>query len=141
MGGDSMGLEKRCACCGSAATEFFSCRGCDWSTVPGLEAARERLERFRPGASADVYHPHGCFVCRRCCEQMSRTPWLCPLSVFAAGLEPWRDSRPRGGGDAMDLLRKQWRRWLMSRGWPEEVEAYWHRLMAFLEREEEREAT
>jgi hypothetical protein len=119
----------RCPCCGDETEALVACHACDWSQVPGLPHLRERLNRFRRGSGDRAYHPTGCFVCKRCRRQVAHRSWLCPLSVFAAGVEPWQvEAAQEGRADALAPVKAQWRRWLAERDWPEIPEAYWHRM-------------
>lgn len=124
------------ACSSASARQLRRCTGCDWTDVTGAREARRRLSRFHGGAGERAYLVGGCQVCSTCATQFSKHPMLCPLRVFYVGLGLWSLSRAVAHHThGVARLHRFLHACLRERGYPEEVEGYWHRMFAWLETE------
>jgi hypothetical protein len=110
------------------------CTGCEWRDPVGAQQARDRLAKVNRSGAPLAYHRWGCRVCRQCRRQFQGNTRRCPLHFFYFGLRAWALTRHIESPElARSAVRTLLDELLAERGYPEEVEGYWRRALAWLE--------
>ena len=126
-----------CPCCHRENIRLYPCLGCDWRAAVERQESRKRLDQICPGSGRHAYNPTGCRVCDTCRRQMTRHPSCCPLRLFHDLGQAGIQTLGPGMAGLPAMIRAQWARWLAERGWPEQTEAFWRRLLRFRQAERE----